>query len=536
MPVVVVGAGPTGLTAALDLAYRGVPSVVLDAGRPRPDGSRAIAIHSSALAVWERLGCAEEMLAEGVAWRVRRTYHRDRELYAQVMPEPAPGVLPTFLNLPQHRTEQFLIRRAEAAPLIDLRWEHRVAGVDRESGVVDVDTARGPVRFHASHVLACDGARSAVRRLLGLAFPGTTYADRFLVADVRAELPFPPEPRFFFDHPTNPGSTVLVHPQPDGVWRIDWQLGSSVDIEAERSPAALARRIRGVLGDAPYELVWLSDYRFHQRLLPELRHGRVFFLGDAAHLVAPFGARGMNSAIHDVENLGWKLAAVLRDEAPATLLDTYQAERHPAQRHDQRVTEATMRFMAPRTPAQRLRRGVTLWLAGRYAPASRWVDSGRMSTPYTYADSPIVCADGECWPGAPVPGAKVPTASPELRRLVGQGFVALYFGADGTDGAPVVTGAQVVTADARGPLGRAYGAVPGSVFLVRPDGHLAARRRSASAEDREDLEGELEGLVRYASGAGRHRGQVAEGLHSSCARTPLSRVPTSLATLTSRNP
>jgi 2-polyprenyl-6-methoxyphenol hydroxylase-like FAD-dependent oxidoreductase len=499
MSVVIVGAGPTGLTAALDLAYRGVPSTVLEAGLPRPDGSRAIAIHSSALAVWERLGCAEPMLAEGVAWRVRRTYHRDRELYAQVMPDPGPGGLPTFLNLPQHRTEQLLIRRAEAEPLVDLRWEHRVVGVDRDSGVLDVEHPRGLVRIIGSHVLACDGARSAVRKMLGLDFPGTTYPDRFLIADVRADLPFPPEPRFFFDHPT--GSTVLVHPQPDGIWRIDWQLGSTVDPEAARSPDAVARRIRGVLGDAPYELVWLSDYRFHQRLLPELRHGRVFFLGDAAHLVAPFGARGMNSAIHDVENLGWKIAAVLRGEAPETLLDTYQAERHPAQVHDQRVTDATMRFMAPRTAAQRLRRDVTLWLAGRYTPARRWVDSGRMSAPYTYADSPIVSHDGEYWAGAPLPGAKVPSASPELRRLVGPGFVALYSGTD----APLVRGAEVVTA--AGPLGRAYGARPGSVFLLRPDGHLAARRRSASAE-------ELEDLVRYASGEQCPR-QVAAGLHSS---------------------
>jgi 3-(3-hydroxy-phenyl)propionate hydroxylase len=554
-PVIVIGGGPTGLTAALELAHHGVPVVILDAGRPRRDGSRALAIHRTALAVWEKLGCADAMLADGIAWRARRTFYRSRELHAQLMPAPGPGDLPTFLNLPQFQLEECLVARVHEVPETELQWEHRVVGLTQDSGGVTVDTVTpgGPVQYRGSYVLACDGARSAARKMLGLEFPGTTYADRFLIADIRADLPFPPEPRFFFDHPTNPGSTILVHPQPDGVWRIDWQLRGSVDAASDREPEALDRRIRGVIGDVPYELVWLSDYRFHQRLLDRLRHGRVFFLGDAAHLVAPFGARGMNGAIHDVENLGWKLAAVLHREAPAALLDTYHAERWPAQHHNQLVTGATMRFMAPRTPAQRARRTATLWLSTWWRAARRWVDSGKMSEPFTYADSPLVSPDTSApgdWRGAPPLGSKAPDAGctmliprPDaaghgprartavasrpagtvsahravplrLRRLFGTKFVVLYFAFDAESAEafradvlsagepgnvevwPVVTiacGAQTALWDRSGEITQLYAGQPGTLYVIRPDGHVSARRRSARPED-------VAELVRVASG------------------------------------
>jgi 3-(3-hydroxy-phenyl)propionate hydroxylase len=578
--VIVVGAGPTGLTAALELAYRSVPSIVVDAGRQRSDGSRAIALHKTALAVWRRLGCAEPMLARGITWRARHTYYREHELYAQLMPEPAPGDLPTFLNLPQYHTEDCLIRCIKTTPLIDLRWEHRVVDVAHDSSGVTLtaETPSGLILLRGSYALACDGARSSLRRLLRLDFSGTTYNDRFLIADIRADLPLPQEPQFFFDHPTNPGSTILIHPQPEGVWRIDWQLGTMANIATERAPATLDHRIRSLIGGIPYELVWLSDYRFHQRMLHQLRHGRIFFLGDAAHLLAPFGARGLNSAIHDAENLGWKLALVLREESPETLLDTYHLERWPAQRHDQAVTNATMRFMAPRTMRQRLRRNAILKLSTRCKTARRWVNSGKMSEPFSYRRSPILIPDSQprrVWHGAPVPGSKAPDAvcmlldgkSPSRARLIrlgwllGAGFVALYFSAENVaawlfaDEAsrvrhpvrltvwPVIRNAPCAPFtppaiwDHTGELSSAFAAQPGTLFLIRPDGYLAARRRHACVA-------EISHLIRQASGnlsaetVDNRSGQdqVVSARHSNWARTPASRALTSLATFTSKNP
>lgn len=560
-PVIVVGAGPTGLTAALELMYRGVPSIVLDAGRQRIDGSRAIAVHRSALAVWERLGCAEPMLTKGVAWRARRTFCGERELYAQLMPEPLPGDLPTFLNLPQYCTEDHLIQSVQSAEMIDLRWDHQVVTVEQdESGVLlQVETPSRTILLRSRYLVACDGARSSLRKLLNLDFPGRTYQDRFLIADIRAELPFPAEPRFFFDHPTNPGSTILIHPQPDGVWRIDWQLGKVADVAAHRRPDALERRIRGLIGEVPYELVWLSDYRFHQRLLSRLRHGRVFFAGDAAHLVSPFGARGMNSAIHDIENLGWKLAKVLSGGAPESLLDTYDIERGPALRRDQVVTNATMCFMAPRTSLQRLRRTATLRLSNRCKAARRWVNSGKMSQPFTYQSSPILLTDKQprrVWRGAPPVGAKAPdvpctlvdisdTRQLWLRHLLGAEFIALYFTQDeaaarlfaeqvaccqpaGVTIWPVLPDAprgdlQAVW-DHTGGLRHTFAAQTGTLFLIRPDGHVAARRRQADPHEVVHLVELASGNSSAAAAHGSMPGQAA--IDGECAAGDVTRCRT----------
>jgi 3-(3-hydroxy-phenyl)propionate hydroxylase len=481
-PAIIVGCGPTGATAALELSHFNIPSIVLDAGFERPQGSRAIAIHRTALAVWEKLGCAGPMLDRGLAWRTRKTFHRHKELQTQAVSSLSPGELPAFLNLSQHETERILLERMASSPLIDLRWGHAVTGVhqDRASVTVTVSTPGGESHVKGGYLLACDGARSAVRKLTGLDFPGTTFPDRFLIADIRADLPFPLEPRFFFDHPANPGHNILIHPQPGGVWRIDWQLSGDADVAVERSPSAMDARIRAVIGDVPYELVWLSDYRFHQRLLRRLRHGRLFFLGDAAHLVSPFGARGMNGAIHDVENLCWKLAYVLDGRAPESLLETYQTERWAAQRHNQEVTTATMRFMAPRTRWQRLRRHVILRLRLR-----RWVDSGKMSEPFTYTRSPILVPDnGPAWRGAPKLGSKVILADPMLRRRFGHGFVALYFTGE-TPASGKAT--EVIQMPPQSPLGKLFAASTATLYLIRPDGHIAARRRHARLDDLPEL-------------------------------------------------
>ncbi len=497
-PVIIVGAGPAGMTAALDLAHYGIPSILLDEDTLHETGSRAIAYHSTALAVWEKLGAAGPMLEKGVAWSCRHTYFHQKEVFTQVFPPPHDGALPTFMNLQQYYVERFLYQRIETEPLIDLRWNHRVTGIiqNKDSVELTVDTPNGSLNLSTLYVLACDGARSTIRHLLSLDFPGHSFEDRFLIADVRADLDLPPEPRFFFNHPAHPGPTVLIHPQPDGVWRIDWQIGDVTDVAREITPEKMDTRIRSFIGDVQYEIVWLSDYRFHQRLLEHLRHGRVFFVGDSAHLVAPFGARGLNSAVQDVENLSWKLVLVLNGGASPSLLETYQAERWAAQRENQRVTIRTMRFMAPSTRWDRLRRGLILRLTPFFPPARKWVDSGKMSVPYIYKNSPLNLPDNPAdgsWKNAPLVGEKLAdrlltiwqdghSDHVRLRSLTGSGFLVLYIAKNEDAAADFLLNAIPPAGKIPcrfAPVLEGFASInPGTVLLLRPDGHLAARRRN----------------------------------------------------------
>jgi 2-polyprenyl-6-methoxyphenol hydroxylase-like FAD-dependent oxidoreductase len=370
-PVVIVGAGPVGLTAALELARFDVPSIVLET-KPHlaPEGSRAIVLARHTLETFERLGCAAEILNRGVVLDRARTYFRERELFCVEFPPSAAGEPPRFMNLQQTYTERALFERVQATPCVDVRFGTTVSSLDElEPG---------------SFVIACDGARSKVRELLGIPFLGKSFDDRFLIADIRATLAFPNERRFFFDPPSNPGRQVLIHPQPDAEWRIDWQVPGKTDPERELTSGRLERRIRALIGDAPYELAWLTAYRFHQRLADRFRAGHIFLAGDAAHLMSVFGARGMNSGVEDAVNLAWKVAFVWHGWAPETLLDTYEQERRPAARENLRITGATMRFMAPPTRAHKLLRDAVLRGSVHSRAIRRLVNSGRLAEPAVY--------------------------------------------------------------------------------------------------------------------------------------------------------
>jgi 3-(3-hydroxy-phenyl)propionate hydroxylase len=498
-PVGIVGAGPVGLTTALRLASFGVRCVVLNAD---PDlvkqGSKACLIQGDALEILDKVGCAEPIAAEGVRWHIGHTYVRGREIRRSEFPIPI-GYGP-FVNISQYRIEQVLLHRALARPLIDIRWSHRVTDLVQGTDEVTVtaETPAGTRRLRFGYLVACDGVRSTLRHLVGVEWTGYSHKDLFLITDVRAKLPFTKERHFHYDPPFNPGRQLVIHPQPDDIWRIDWQLAPDADIEAERRDGRLDRRIRDVIGAVPYEIDWLSTYRFHQRVVDRLLVGRVLFAGDAAHALPPYGSRGMNSGIQDADNLAWKLALVLNGTAAPDLLDTYHVERHAAAEENLRITEATIRFMVPPGPLRRWLRNVLLTLAVPVKGARRHVNSGQMAEPHVYQNSPIVQSRER----NPVLGSFAPDSLVRsgpgpirLRTLFGSGFVVLHFAPDPaaatefrTVAVTVPTAVPVtflsvlpdaspdgpaVISDVDGSARGAFRAQNGDWFLIRPDGHVA---------------------------------------------------------------
>jgi 2-polyprenyl-6-methoxyphenol hydroxylase-like FAD-dependent oxidoreductase len=385
-PVLIVGAGPVGMTLALELARMDVSSVAFDA-KPHLEriGSRSMVNARHTIETFLRLGCGDKVLAKGVALASARTYFRDIELFRVEFPEAAAGEIPRFLNLQQTFVEEYLYELVAANPKIEVRWGSEVGNLAQDEAGVTL-TLRDGGTVAGAYAVGCDGAHSTVRALASIEFPGRSIDDRFLIADVKAELPFPNERRFFFDPPHNPGRQVLIHPQPDSEWRIDWQVASETDPDAERASGRLDERIRAIVGGTPYELVWLTAYRLHERIASRFRVGRVFLAGDAAHLFSVFGARGLNSGIEDARNLGWKLALVLAGEAPDGLLDSYEAERRPAALENLRITSATMRFMAPPTPLHRAFRNAILRASVRSRRVRRFVNSGKLAEPAVYGD------------------------------------------------------------------------------------------------------------------------------------------------------
>jgi 3-(3-hydroxy-phenyl)propionate hydroxylase len=321
--VAIVGAGPVGLAAAIDLELHGVATVVLDDNDAVAVGSRAICWAKRTLEIFDRLGVGERVVERGVTWKVGRVFHGEREVWSfDLLPEPGHKI-PAFVNLQQYHVEQLLIERCRDFPaLIDMRWKNRVTGLEQDGKNMRlrVETPDGAYQLAADWVVACDGAKSAVRDMMGLALEGQSFEERFLIADVEMKADFPSERRFWFRPPFHDGETALLHKQPDDIWRIDLQLGPQAVPEVEKRPENVIPRIAKAVGGRPFELDWVSVYNFRCARLARFVHGRVIFAGDSAHVVSPFGARGGNGGIHDADNLCWKLAMVVQGEAGPALL------------------------------------------------------------------------------------------------------------------------------------------------------------------------------------------------------------------------
>ncbi len=492
-PVVIVGAGPVGLAAAIDCALRGIACVVLDDNDVVSVGSRAICWSKRTLEIMDRLGVGARMVDKGVTWKVGRLFRGERELWNfDLLPEPGHR-MPAFINLQQYHVEQYLVERAADFPdLIDLRWKNRVVAVaPRGDGVsARVETPDGSYDIEADWLIACDGAKSPVRGMLGLDFEGRIFEERFLIADVEMKSEFPSERWFWFEPPFHTGQSALLHKQPDDIYRIDLQLGWEADPEEEKKPERVIPRIERIVGHTDFELDWVSVYTFQCRRLARFVHGRVVFAGDSAHVVSPFGARGGNGGVQDTDNLVWKLAMMLNGEAPESFIATYDEERiHGADENILNSSRATS-FMTPKTEMERIFRDSVLDLAGEHEFARKLVNSGRLSRPcslegmslQTPASAGTGVAPGTAMPDAPVANGSAGWLLPHF----GDGFALMAVEAELPANLPEGVRPVVVSRDPRrrssaaaflldheGMVAQRYGA--GNLYLVRPDQHVAAR-------------------------------------------------------------
>jgi 3-(3-hydroxy-phenyl)propionate hydroxylase len=481
-----------GLTAAIDLALRGVPVVLLDDSDRIGEGSRGICYAKRTLEILDRLGVSD-LASRGVTWKTGKIFLGEDIVYSfDLLPEEG-HKMPAFINLQQYLLEKALVDRAQQIENIDLRWSNRVTGLELLNGSVRINiaTPEGIYSLDAEWLIAADGARSTIRTQLGLGFTGVTFEDKFLIVDVRMAADFPTERRFWFDPPFHSGQSALMHSQPDNVWRIDLQLGPEADARAEQQPERVIPRLKRMLGDRDFTLEWVSLYQFNCRRLERFMHGRVVFAGDAAHQVSPFGARGGNSGIQDAENLAWKLAAVLKGQAGAELIGTYDVER--VQAADENIAHSTRStdFIAPHSAAERVLRNAVLDLAPKVEFAQRMVNSGRLSTATVYS-TPLSTPDEEGFGGTASLGAPAPDAP--MRRPNGtKGFLLealshdfeLLWMADSPP--PDVPDGIKLSAIGRDLLddqqlfAQRFDAPPGTAYLLRPDQHICARWRNFNA-------------------------------------------------------
>ena len=464
-PVIVVGAGPTGLTLAIDLAQRGVRVVLIDGDARRAKGlpsagSKAICFAKRTLEVWDKLGgvrggLGQRMVDKGVPWNVGRVFLQDDEVYSFNLQAGQTSERPAFINLQQYYAEEYLMDRAKElasgdSSLIDIRLGHTVKSITQDAlqATLAVASSSGDYEISANYVVACDGSKSTIKRSLGLESQGRTFQDRFLIADVRMTADFPTERWFWFDPPFHPNQSVLLHRQPDNVWRIDFQLGWDADPEEEKKPERIKPRITEMLRKAfpdkastniDFELVWASVYTFACSRMEKFVHDRVIFAGDAAHGVSPFGARGANSGVQDAENLAWKLARVLGGKSPRAFIDSYGTEREYAADDNIKQSTRSTDFITPKSEISHVFRRAVLDLARQHPFARSLVNSGRLSTATYLRASSLHTADeaGDVFPDS-----------------------ALAVG-------------SVVSTNTQGEFTTLQ--KEGVTYLIRPDGHVAAR-------------------------------------------------------------
>ena len=513
-PLIIVGAGPVGLAAALESDLQGIPAVVLDDNNTVSIGSRAVCYSKRALEILNRLGCAKRILDKGITWQVGKVFFQDKLVTRfDLLPEEG-HENPAFVNLQQYYLEEYMVDQLAENENIEIRWKNKVVSVENHDGDLDqpvlitVETPDGPYQMTTDWLIVADGANSSVRTMLDLPIHGKVFGDTFLSADIVMKHEHPLERWFTFDPPDNPGQSTLLHRQADDVWRISIQLGRGADHEEEGKPENVRARVRAMMGeDIEFELEWTSVYTYRSRRMDHFRQGRVVFAGDAAHQVSPYGARGANSGFQDTDNLVWKLKLVMDGKAPDALIDSYCEEREYAADENLLHSTRSTDFISPESRVSKLFRNSVLELSQDHHFAKGLINSGRLSDAAVLTDSSLNTPDDGSFLCNMVPGAAMDDAPVKvgqhdgwLLSELGNRFQLLYFHEDANEineqrieqllslqqGDIPVQPILVVNSgrgvkriktlvDVRSMMTTRYDAQDGTCYLVRPDQHIAAR-------------------------------------------------------------
>ena len=526
--VLIIGAGPVGLTLAIELARRGVPFIIIDSKEKPTDQSRALGIHARTLEHLEQLGVVDEFLRRGRKVRRLRVSDRGRTIVdITINLDALQTAYPFVLVLPQSETERILIGRlAELG--VQVEWKHRLQSfVNTEAGVEAIvapivnETVGDPQTIQADWIVGCDGAHSAIRHGSKIAFEGAAYSESFMLADVTIDWKLPEDQLQVF---LTPDGAIPAFPLPvDDHWRL---VDTSGKVESN-DPRVVVEHFQSTLrtNGFPSATVsnptWVATFRVHKRLAETIHRGRAFLVGDSAHIHSPAGGQGMNTGIQDARNLGWKLAMVVQCQAPRALLDSYEAERLPVVSDVLKGTDLITRMVTLRNPmARSLRNRALAFLAG-FDRLQKRIVLAISELGIHYRTSPIV---GENWQ-APVakgfkPGPKAGDRVPDVvfgssrlqKHLNGCGHALLLFHADSPRGATLLRfqeladrigqrhGSQIrtflVTKSAsatwngeklldNGLLHENFSADEPAIYLIRPDLYVGFRRRTSHPESLE---------------------------------------------------
>ncbi len=494
--VAIIGAGPVGLTCALELAKHGVSSVIIDPKNTVCEGSRAVCLARRSMEILQHIDAVTPFVKKSLPWTRGRSFYRDKLVYQLEMPHSEHERFFPMHNLQQHWMEEYLVNSVTSCDRIELRWQSELVGITQhvDRAELEVKTPDGTYRTAARYVIAADGARSAVRTLLNLKLQGDAYEGSYVIVDIQMRSDHPTERRAYFDPPANPGSTLLIHKQPDNIWRLDYQLHDDEDPYAALAEHTVRIRIQAILNmvgeTAPWTLEWKSLYKAHSLALDDYSNRHVFFAGDAAHLVPIFGVRGLNSGLADANNLGWKLAYVINGCAPKEILQTYSSERRAATMDIFKEATKSTKFMTPPSHGYSMLRDAVLSLSLQNEFAKGFINP-RQSAPYDYTDSSATSFQENDLAFASGPRAGAPAQNVRLTDNdflidhLGKGFTGVFFrdtGALSADDEKLTAAMQLgnqtftpIVFSSHGVIADRYGASHGSFYLFRPDGHVCAR-------------------------------------------------------------